>query len=202
MIFLPGFSTADTVSDVSGRGVGMDVVRTNISRMSGSIELNSEQGKGCLVTIKLPLTVAIIQALLVEVECSTFAIPLASVSEAVKVRKKDIKTVNGRAVLNLRERILPLIRLADEFRIPSTGTVDESYVVVIQVGDRRLGVVVDRLRAQEEVVIKPLGDFLEDVPGVAGATITGDGKVVLILDMADMVQKPGTMSGSTRAMVG
>ena len=202
MIFLPGFSTADTVSDVSGRGVGMDVVRTNISRMSGSIELNSEQGKGCLVTIKLPLTVAIIQALLVEVECSTFAIPLASVSEAVKVRKKDIKTVNGRAVLNLRERILPLIRLADEFHIPSTGTVDESYVVVIQVGDRRLGVVVDRLRAQEEVVIKPLGDFLEDVPGVAGATITGDGKVVLILDMADMVRKPGTMSGSTRAMVG
>lgn len=202
MIFLPGFSTADTVSDVSGRGVGMDVVRTNISRMSGSIELNSEQGKGCLVTIKLPLTVAIIQALLVEVECSTFAIPLASVSEAVKVRKKDIKTVNGRAVLNLRERILPLIRLADEFRIPSRGTIDESYVVVIQVGDRRLGVVVDRLRAQEEVVIKPLGDFLEDVPGVAGATITGDGKVVLILDMADMVQKPGTMSGSTRAMVG
>ena len=202
MSFLPGFSTADTVSDVSDRGVGMDVVRTNISRMSGSIELDSEQGKGCLVTIKLPLTVAIIQALLVEVECSTFAIPLASVSEAVKVRKKDIKTVNGRAVLNLRERILPLIRLADEFRIPSTGTVDESYVVVIQVGDRRLGVVVDRLRAQEEVVIKPLGDFLEDVPGVAGATITGDGKVVLILDMADMVRKPGTMSGSTRAMVG
>ena len=202
MIFLPGFSTVDTVSDVSGRGVGMDVVRTNISRMSGSIELDSEQGKGCLVTIKLPLTVAIIQALLVEVECSTFAIPLASVSEAVKVKKKDIKTVNGRAVLNLRERILPLIRLADEFHLPSTGNIDESYVVVVQVGDRRLGVVVDRLRAQEEVVIKSLGDFLADVPGVAGATITGDGKVVLILDMADIVQKPGTMSVSTRAMVG
>ncbi len=195
LIFLPGFSTADTVSDVSGRGVGMDVVRTNISRMNGSIELNSEPGHGCLVTIKLPLTVAIIQALLVEVECATFAIPLASVLEAVKVTKSDIKTINGRAVLNLRERILPLVRLADEFGIPSNDDVDESYVVVVAVGERRLGIVVDRLRAQEEVVIKSLGEYLAEVTGVAGATITGDGKVVLILDMADMVQKVGTLSG-------
>lgn len=202
LIFLPGFSTADVVSDVSGRGVGMDVVRTNISRMNGSIELNSEPGRGCLVTIKLPLTVAIIQALLVEVECATFAVPLASVLEAVKVTKSDIKTINGRSVLNLRERILPLVRLADEFGIPSNDDADESYVVVVAVGERRLGIVVDRLRAQEEVVIKSLGEYLSEVQGVAGATITGDGKVVLILDMADLVQKVGTLGSAGMAMVG
>jgi len=202
LIFLPGFSTAEQVTNMSGRGVGMDVVRTNISRMNGSIELNSEEGKGCLVTIKLPLTVAIIQALLVEVECSTFAVPLATVIEAVKVTKDDMKIINGQAVLNLRERILPLVRLADEFGIPAIKNAEESYVVVVAIGERRLGLVVDRLRAQEEVVIKSLGDYLSDVEGVAGATITGDGKVVLILDMANMVQRVGTLSVAGVAMVG
>lgn len=202
LIFLPGFSTVEQVTDVSGRGVGMDVVRTNISRMNGSIELNSEEGKGCLVTIKLPLTVAIIQALLVEVECSTFAVPLATVIEAVKVTKDDMKIINGQAVLNLRERILPLVRLADEFGIPAIKNAEESYVVVVAIGERRLGLVVDRLRAQEEVVIKSLGDYLSDVEGVAGATITGDGKVVLILDMANLVQRVGTLSVAGVAMVG
>ncbi|WP_447968327.1 chemotaxis protein CheA [Nitrospira sp. M1] len=188
LIFLPGFSTADQVSDLSGRGVGMDVVRTNISRMNGSIELDSEPGHGSRVTIKLPLTVAIIQALMVEVECCTFAIPLASVIEAVKVTKDEIKTINGQAVLNLRERILPLIHLSEKFQIPSQSAPEECYVVVIAIGERHFGVVVDRLRAQEEVVIKSLGEFLSEVKGVAGATITGDGKVVLILDMADLVE--------------
>ncbi|MCA9472456.1 MAG: chemotaxis protein CheA [Nitrospirales bacterium] len=188
LIFLPGFSTADQVSDLSGRGVGMDVVRTNISRMNGSIELDSEVGLGSCITIKLPLTVAIIQALMVEVECCTFAIPLASVIEAVKVTKEEIKTINGQAVLNLRERILPLLHLSEKFQIPVNSETDECYVVVIAIGERRFGVVVDRLRAQEEVVIKSLGEFLAEVTGVAGATITGDGKVVLILDMADLVQ--------------
>lgn len=201
LVFLPGFSTAEQVSDVSGRGVGMDVVRTNIGRMNGSIELDSIPGQGCRVTIKLPLTVAIIQALLVEVECSTFAIPLVSVLEAVKVTRDEIKTINGQTVLNLRERILPLLRLADEFGIPSMAA-EEFYVVVVAVGERRLGLVVDRLRAQEEVVIKSLGEFLADVSGVAGATITGEGKVVLILDMADMIQKVGTSNASTMSMVG
>ena len=199
LIFLPGFSTADQVSDLSGRGVGMDVVRTNISRMNGSIELDSDPGKGSRVTIKLPLTVAIIQALMVEVECCTFAIPLASVVEAVKVTKEEIKTINGKAVLNLRERILPLLHLAEQFQIPSDSSSDECYVVVVAVGERRFGVVVDRLRAQEEVVIKSLGAFLAEVKGVAGATITGDGKVVLILDMADLVHE---VRGATMTMVG
>jgi len=197
LIFLPGFSTADQVSDLSGRGVGMDVVRTNISRMNGSLELDSELGRGSQVTIKLPLTVAIIQALLVEVGPATFAVPLASVVEAVKVTKGDIKSVNGQAVLNLRERILPLLDLAQTFRIPNERLNNECYVVVVAIGAQRFGVVVDRLRAQEEVVIKSLGKFLSDVSGVAGATITGDGKVVLILDMSDLVKDvPGTKFAS------
>ncbi len=197
LILLPGFSTADQVSDLSGRGVGMDVVRTNISRMNGSLELDSEVGRGTQVTIKLPLTVAIIQALLVEVGTATFAVPLASVVEAVKVTKDDIKSVNGQAVLNLRERILPLLNLAQTFQVPQERTSDECYVVVVSIGAQRFGVLVDRLRAQEEVVIKSLGDFLSNVQGVAGATITGDGKVVLILDMSDLVQNvPGASFAS------
>ncbi|MEO6202439.1 MAG: chemotaxis protein CheA [Nitrospirales bacterium] len=192
LIFLPGFSTADQVSDVSGRGVGMDVVRTNISRMNGSLELDSDPGQGSRVTIKLPLTVAIIQALMVEVECATFAIPLASVVEAVKVTKEEIKSINGQAVLNLRERILPLLDLGETFHIPRDRTGVECYVVVVKIGEQQFGVVVNRLRAQEEVVIKSLGEFLANVKCVAGATITGDGKVVLILDMADLVREVQT----------
>ena len=188
LIFLPGFSTADQVSDVSGRGVGMDVVRTNISRMNGNIELDSEPGRGSQVTIRLPLTVAIIQALLVEVGSATFAVPLASVVEAVKVTKDDIKSVNGQAVLNHREQILPLLDLAQTFQIPNERTGEACFVVVVAIGAQRFGVVVDRLRAQEEVVIKSLGEFLANIQGVAGATITGDGKVVLILDMASLLQ--------------
>ena len=199
LIFLPGFSTADQVSDLSGRGVGMDVVRTNISRMNGSLELDSEPGRGSQVTIKLPLTVAIIQALMVEVKGAIFAVPLASVIEAVKVTKDDIKSVNGQAVLNLRERILPLLDLAQTFQIPNEHSGDERYVVVVAIGAQRFGVVVDRLRAQEEVVIKSLGEFLSDVQGVAGATITGDGKVVLILDMSDLVKN---MTGTAFSSIG
>ena len=198
LIFLPGFSTADQVSDLSGRGVGMDVVRTNISRMNGSLELDSEPGRGSQVTIKLPLTVAIIQALLVEVGSATFAVPLASVIEAVKVTKDDIKSVNGQAVLNLRERILPLLDLAQTFQLPNERIGDECYVVVVAIGAQQFGVLVDRLRAQEEVVIKSLGEFLANVQGVAGATITGDGKVVLILDMADLVKD---LSGTSYASI-
>jgi Chemotaxis protein histidine kinase and related kinases len=188
MVFLPGFSTADKVTDVSGRGVGMDVVRTNIRRINGSVEIDSQVGKGSVITIKLPLTIAIIQALLVEVEQATFAIPLGSVIEAVKITKDDIKTINGREVLTLRERVLPLLRLSEEFEIPRDITCDKFYVVVVGMGERHVGVIVDRLRSQEEVVIKSMGDYLSDIKGVAGATITGEGKVVLILDIPELVQ--------------
>ena len=188
LIFLPGFSTAEQVTDVSGRGVGMDVVRTNIRKINGSVDLESEPGKGSQIIIKLPLTIAIIQALMVEVEQSIFAIPLSTVIEAVRISRSDIKTINGREVLHLRDRVLPLIRLAQEFEIPTNSERERFYVVVAALGDRRVGVVVDELRSQEEVVIKSIWDYLETVKGVSGATITGEGKVVLILDTAELVQ--------------
>lgn len=188
LIFLPGFSTAEQVTDVSGRGVGMDVVRTNIRKINGSVDLESEPGKGSQIIIKLPLTIAIIQALMVEVERSIFAIPLSTVIEAVRISRSDIKTINGREVLHLRDRVLPLIRLAQEFDIPTDADRERFYVVVAALGDRRIGVVVDELRSQEEVVIKSIWDYLETVKGVSGATITGEGKVVLILDTSELVQ--------------
>lgn len=188
LIFLPGFSTAEKVTDVSGRGVGMDVVRTNIRKMNGTVEIESEEGKGSLITIKLPLTIAIIQALMVEVERATFAIPLSSVIEAVRISKSEIKTINGREVLHLRDRVLPLIRLAKEFEIPSDQERDRFYVVVAALGDRRIGVVVDELRSQEEVVIKSIWEYLDSIKGISGATITGEGKVVLILDISELVE--------------
>ncbi|HEU4685393.1 MAG TPA: chemotaxis protein CheA [Nitrospira sp.] len=199
LIFLPGFSTAEKVTDVSGRGVGMDVVRTNIRKMNGTVEIESEQGKGSLITIKLPLTIAIIQALMVEVERATFAIPLSSVIEAVRITKSDIKTINGREVLHLRDRVLPLLRLAQEFEIPVDPKRERFNVVVAALGDRRIGVIVDELRSQEEVVIKSIWDYLESIKGISGATITGDGKVVLILDISELVENAHAWQGAAPA---
>lgn len=196
LIFLPGFSTAEKVTDVSGRGVGMDVVRTNIRKMNGTVEIESDQGKGSLITIKLPLTIAIIQALMVEVERATFAIPLSSVVEAVRITKSDIKTINGREVLHLRDRVLPLLRLAQEFEIPVDANRERFNVVVTALGDRRIGIVVDELRSQEEVVIKSIWDYLESIKGISGASITGDGKVVLILDISELVENAHAWHGA------
>ena len=199
LIFQPGFSTAECVSDISGRGVGMDVVRTNISRINGTVEVDTEEGRGSTVTIKLPLTIAIIQALMVGVARQVFAVPLTSVLEAVKLGKGHLKTINGREVLTLRDAVLPLLRLSDAYGIPEQDKPrDSGYVVVVSIGERRVGIVVDRLHAQEEVVIKSLGEYLGDIQGVAGATITGEGKVVLILDVAELVRsvKNGMMAGN------
>jgi two-component system chemotaxis sensor kinase CheA len=191
IIFLPGFSTADKVTDVSGRGVGMDVVRTNISKINGSVEVTTQKGAGSTFTIRLPLTIAIIQALMVTIHPETYAIPLASVVETVKITEKDIKTISGSEVLNLRHQVLPLIRLRDEFKVPQEetgGPPPGSYVVVVQIGSKNLGLVVDRLPYQEEVVIKSMGPVLAGIRGLAGATITGDGKVVIILDVGEILQ--------------
>jgi len=191
IIFLPGFSTADKVTDVSGRGVGMDVVRTNISKINGSVEVSTQKGLGSTFTIRLPLTIAIIQALMVTILPETYAIPLASVVETVKITEKDIKTISGSEVLNLRQQVLPLIRLRDEFKVPQEeagSTPAGTYVVVVQIGSKNLGLVVDRLPYQEEVVIKSMGPILAGIRGLAGATITGDGKVVIILDVGEILQ--------------
>ncbi len=192
LIFMPGFSTAEKVTDVSGRGVGMDVVRTNISKINGSVEISTKDGLGSTFTIRLPLTIAIIQALMVTIGEEIYALPLASVVETVKITGKDIKTLSGSEVLNLRQQVLPLIRLRDEFKGPVSPERSEEaegqYVVVVQVGSKNLGLVVDQLPYQEEVVIKSMGQILSGIRGLAGATITGDGTVVIILDVGEILQ--------------
>jgi two-component system chemotaxis sensor kinase CheA len=190
LIFLPGFSTAEKITDVSGRGVGMDVVRTNINKINGSVEVRTTPGAGSTFIIRLPLTIAIIQALMVTIGAEVYAIPLQTVVETVKITREEVKTLSGSDVLNLRDQVLPLLRLRDEFKVPDTDPADPSrcYVVVVQLGSRLLGLVVDRLPYQEEVVIKSMGPLLSGIRGMAGATITGDGKVVLILDVAEILQ--------------
>ncbi len=192
LIFVPGFSTATQVNDVSGRGVGMDVVKTNLSKINGTIEIFTQPGKGTRFTIKLPLTLAIIQTLMVMVEDMVFAVPLTSVIETVMIESGEISTVDTQEVIKLRGEILPIIRLAELLGITcNKGYKDRHYVVVVQSGEIKFGIVVDRLIGQEEVVIKAIeGDIIKFVDSniFAGATITGEGKVVLIIDIAEAVQ--------------
>ncbi|NPA15297.1 MAG: chemotaxis protein CheA, partial [Deferribacteres bacterium] len=185
LIFLPGFSTAEKVTDVSGRGVGMDVVKTNIEKLNGTIEINTELGKGTQIIIKIPLTLAIIQALLVKVADEIYAIPLVSVVEAVKISQDEVQTVEGKEIIILRDSVLPLVKLADVFDIPAEEEVSP-YVVVLAIGERRFGLVVDSLIGQEEIVIKSLGNYLTNIEGISGATIMGDGRVTLIVDVAGL----------------
>jgi len=185
-IFHPGFSTAKVISDVSGRGVGMDVVRTNIEKLKGLIDIESARGQGTAIIIKLPLTLAIVQGLLVETGSELFILPLASVSETVKITRDEIHTINQREVIRLRDAVLPIVDLATTFFRQQDERAfagrQDAYVVVLGLADRRLGLVVERLLGQEEVVIKPLGELLGQTPGIAGATIMGDGRVRLIVD--------------------
>lgn len=189
LIFLPGFSTADKVTDISGRGVGMDVVKKALNNLGGMVDITTRQGKGTTFTIRLPLTLAIIQALLVEVGDEIYAVPLSSVLETLLVDRGDIKTVGGLPMVQLRGNTLPLISLQEKFGLPAPETPSEEiFVVVVGFGDKALGLIVDELRGQQEVVIKSLGDFLSNLPGIAGATILGDGKVTLILDIGSLMQ--------------
>ncbi|MEO5361122.1 MAG: chemotaxis protein CheA [Nitrospirota bacterium] len=187
-IFLPGFSTAKVVSDVSGRGVGMDVVKTNISKLNGTITIETEKGKGSKFLLRLPLTLAIIQALMVGVGTEVYAVPLASVVETVRIDQSNIKTIRGQETVILRNEIVPVHRLANKFFIPtaSANGGNKMYLVVIVIGEKKFGMMVDKLFGQEEVVIKSIEGFSSSSEGIAGATITGDGKVVLILDPAVM----------------
>lgn len=189
LIFLPGFSTAEKVTDISGRGVGMDVVKKALNSLGGLIDIRSKKGEGTTFIIRLPLTLAIIQALLVEVSEETYAIPLASVIETLLVKKNEIKTVGGLPMVQLRGNTLPLLSLRQQFDLSdSDSQKDEVYVVVVGLGDKVIGLVVDELQGQQEIVIKTLGDYLNNLQGIAGATILGDGKVTLILDIASLVQ--------------
>lgn len=187
LIFKAGFSTAEKITNISGRGVGMDVVRTNIEKLNGIITIDSRINEGSTFYLKLPLTLAIIQALLVEVAGETFAIPLASVVETVRITNEEIHSFEGSEVLKLRDRVLSLIRLDEAFALDELEQ-DEIYVVVVALAEKQLGFIVDKLIGQEEIVIKSLGDYLGGNPGIAGATITGDGRVRLILDVAGVIE--------------
>ncbi|MFT5835274.1 MAG: two-component system chemotaxis sensor kinase CheA [Sulfurimonas sp.] len=184
LIMKPGFSTAATVTNVSGRGVGMDVVKTNIEKVNGIIDIESEKGQGSSIRLKIPLTLAIIQALLVGVQEEYYAIPLSSVLETVRISKDEIYTVEGRSVMRLREEVLSLVHIGDIFEVERIlDSSEHAYVVVLGLGAQKLGLIVDSLVGQEEIVIKSLGEYLKGIEGVAGATIRGDGGVTLIVDV-------------------
>ncbi len=188
LIFKPGFSTAKVVSNVSGRGVGMDVVKTNIEKLNGIIEIDSEVGVGTTQKLKIPLTLAIIQALLVGVQEEYYAIPLSSVLETVRISQDEIYTVDGKSVLRLRNEVLSLVRLSDIFKVDAIlESNSDVYVVIIGLADQKIGVIVDYLIGQEEVVIKSLGYYLKNTRGIAGATVRGDGKITLIVDVGAMM---------------
>lgn len=189
LIFKPGFSTAATVTNVSGRGVGMDVVKTNIEKLNGIIDIDSEIGVGTSMKLKIPLTLAIIQALLVGVQEEYYAIPLASVLETVRISKDEIYSVEGRSVLRLRDEVLSLVHIGDIFEVERIlDSSDHAYVVVLGLGTSKLGLIVDTLVGQEEIVIKSLGDYLKGIEGIAGATIRGDGGVTLIVDVVALME--------------
>ena len=184
IIFRPGFSMAQKLTNVSGRGVGMDVVKTNIEKLHGMIDIDSEVGKGTTIKLKIPLTLAIIQSLLVGTQEEVYAIPLANVSETVRVPIDNIYTIEGKNVLRLRDEVLSLVRLSDLFGVKQVlESGDQTYVVVINVAETKLGIIVDNLIGQEEIVIKSLGNYLAGINGIAGGTIRGDGRVTLIIDV-------------------
>jgi len=188
LIFLPGFSTKEKASDLSGRGVGMDVVKTNIKKLNGLIEIKSEKGQGSEFILRLPLTLAIIQSLLVEVEGEIYSIPLSSVLETLRVEQRTFHMVGGQEVLKLRESVLPLMRLQRKFNVQQRYENDDfCYVVVVGAADKRMGLVVTRLVGQQEVAIKSLGNYLANIPGIAGSTILGDGRVTLIVDPVGLI---------------
>jgi two-component system, chemotaxis family, sensor kinase CheA len=190
VIFMPGFSTAREITDISGRGVGMDVVKTNITRLGGAVDIDSEKGGGTKVTITLPITLAIISALLFEVRGRLFAIPLAVVQEALRMPSQAVRTVDGREVITLRGTTLPLCRLAELFALgPIADNATEHFVIVVSVGNKRLGVCVERLSGQQDIVIKGLGRSLAGTPGISGATDLGDQHLVLVLDAASIIEE-------------
>ncbi len=189
-IFQPGFSTAKQITDVSGRGVGMDVVKTNIEKLKGIIDIESRRGQGSLISVKIPLTLAIIQGLLVVSEGEIYIIPLASVLENLRISKTDIESVNRRDVIIMRDGVLPIINLNGLLKGTGTGCGenDRPYVVVVGLAEKRLGLICDDLLGQEEVVIKSMGELLGITKGLAGATILGDGRVRLIVDLIGLFE--------------
>ena len=189
LIFLPGFSTAEQITDISGRGVGMDVVRSKIEALSGHVDVETHIDEGSVFKIKLPLTLAIIQAMLVQVQEEMYAIPLGSIDSTISIEATDIQTVQNKEVIVLRGEIIPIIRMEEALQVPHTKDSDELFVVVVHAGEAKAGIVVDNLIGQQEIVIKTLGNLFAGLKLFGGATVLGDGKVALILDVATMIQQ-------------
>jgi len=189
LLFLPSFSTKESASQVSGRGVGLDVVKTNVARLGGMIDIETELGVGTRFTITLPITLAIIQALLVGVGKEIYAIPLNAILESNRLLSSQIRTVEKREVTRLRESTLPLLRMADIFGLPRAAENQKMFVVVVGLAEKRLGLVVDSLRGQQEVVIKSVGSVFRNTPGIAGATELGDKRAVLVLDVGALIDE-------------
>ncbi|MEA2413529.1 MAG: two-component system, chemotaxis family, sensor kinase CheA [Thermoanaerobaculia bacterium] len=204
MLFTPGFSTAATVSEISGRGVGLDVVKKNLQELKGSIDILSVPGEGTTFRIMLPITLAIIQALVVRAGGEQFAIPLTSVEESLRIYSRDIRTVERREVFTLRDFTLPLLRLADAFRLDGDrdeGPDSKWFVVVTRSGEKVAGILVDALVRQQEVVIKSIGERLKTIPGIAGATEVGEGEIVLVIDVGTLIDAFGGAAREMRAGV-
>jgi two-component system chemotaxis sensor kinase CheA len=202
LLFTPGFSTASQVSEISGRGVGLDVVKKNLQELKGTIDVISVPGEGSTFRIMLPITLAIIQALVVRAGGEQFAIPLTSVAESLRIYARDIRTVERKEVITLRDFTLPLLRLTDAFGIdddrPSSADL-KSFVVVVRSGERYAGIVVDALVRQQEVVIKSVGERLKSIPGLAGATEIGEGEIILVIDVGTLIDVYGGRARAARA---
>ncbi len=197
-IFEPGFSTAEKITNVSGRGVGMDVVRSNIEKIGGTVELNSREGRGTTVRIKIPLTLAIVSALLVGAESEVFAIPQIGVVELVRVNEEvrhRIEIVHGARFYRLRDTLLPLVSLAEQLELPGATLPDEYNIIVCQVGETRFGLVVDEVFDTQEIVVKPVGSLVKHLTVYAGCTILGDGRVIMILDPAGIANASSVLTG-------
>ncbi len=188
LIFEAGFSTVDIVSDVSGRGVGMDIVRSQIEQINGTVEYSTEVGKGTVFQIRLPLTLVIVKALMVGMADSVYAFPLPNVMETLSIDESEIKLVGQSEVIVVRGNVLPLLRMSDLFMDRSEREDEKLYVVVLGFGNRRVGVIVDRLLGEQEIVIKTLGSYLGQITGISGATILGDGRVALIIDAKGIIK--------------
>jgi two-component system chemotaxis sensor kinase CheA len=189
LIFAPGFSTKKEISDVSGRGVGMDVVKTKITQLNGTVEIHSAMGEGTRISIKVPLTLAIMPTLMVMLGQQTFALPLANVNEIFHMDLSKSHIIDGQECVSVRDKAVPIFHLKRWLVKGAAGEPRprEAHVVIVSVGTQRVGFVVDQLIGQEEVVIKPLGVMLQGTPGMAGATITGDGTIALILDVPGLL---------------
>ena len=189
LIFAPGFSTADAVTDVSGRGVGMDVVRKNIEAIQGGIDIVSVAGQGSTFTIKLPLTLAIIDGMCVSVGTETYIIPLLNIIESLQPKPEQIKTLANDTMLWSRDQYWPLISLREQMQIDEPGKpIENSIIVLVEIGKKRYGIIVDQLLGKQQVVIKSLERHYKKVDGISGATIMGDGKVAMIIDVDNLMK--------------